>query len=46
MEITIPREIAEVTGVEAAMTMCIEGYADGRIRIFPAGDLMSKGEPI
>ncbi len=42
LEITIPREIVEVTGVEAGITMCLEGYVDGRIRIFPAGDLMSR----
>jgi hypothetical protein len=42
LEITIPREIAEVTGVEAGITMCVEGYVDGRIRIFPAGDLVSR----
>jgi hypothetical protein len=42
LEITIPREIVEVTGVEAGITMCVEGYVDGRIRIFPAVDLVSK----
>jgi hypothetical protein len=44
MEITIPREIAEVTGIEAGMTMCVEGYVDGRVRIFPAGDLLSRDD--
>jgi hypothetical protein len=42
LEITIPREIVEVTGVEAGMSMCLEGYVDGRVKIFPAGDLMSR----
>jgi hypothetical protein len=42
LEITIPRDIVELTGVEAGITMCVEAYVDGRIRIFPAGDLMSR----
>ena len=46
LEITIPREIAEVTGVGAGITMCIEGYVDGRIRIFPAGDLVTREDAI
>jgi putative transposase len=43
------REIVEVTGVEAVaagITMCVEGYVDGRIRIFPAGDLLSREDEI
>lgn len=44
MEITIPMEIVEVTGLEAGMTMVIEGYRDGRIRMYPAGDVVSREE--
>ena len=42
LEITIPREIAEVAGLEAGATMCLEAYSDGRVRLYAAGDLMSR----
>ena len=42
IEISIPREIAEIAGWEVGMTIAQEAYGDGRIRMFPAGDLMSK----
>jgi hypothetical protein len=44
IEISIPREIAEIVGWEAGMTICQEAYVDGRIRMFPAGDLLSREE--
>src|SRR5208337_444147 len=42
LAVTIPREIVEAAGFEAGMTMIVEGYKDGRIRIFPAGDMVSR----
>jgi hypothetical protein len=44
LEITIPREIVESSGWEAGMTVCMESYVDGRIRMFPAGDVMERDE--
>ena len=44
IEVNIPREIAEVTGIEAGMTLCLEAYADGRVRMYPAGDILSRDE--
>jgi len=44
IEVNIPREIAESTGIEAGMMLCMEAYADGRIRLFPAGDILSRDE--
>jgi hypothetical protein len=46
LEITIPKEVAEVAGLEEGMTMVCEGYAGGTIRMFPAGDCMSRDEEI
>jgi hypothetical protein len=42
--LTIPREVALATGMEAGMTVVMEGYADGRVRVFPAGDLVTRSE--
>ena len=42
--ITIPHEIMEVAGVQPGVTMVVEGYAKGIIRIFPAGDIMNREE--
>lgn len=44
LEIVIPREIAEIAGFEAGMTLCMEVYGDSRVRMFPAGDVMSRDE--
>lgn len=44
IEVTIPREIVEITGWEVGMTLCMEAYVDGRIRVFPAGDVLSREE--
>ena len=44
IEVTIPREIAETAGWEAGMTICFEAYVDGRVRLFPAGDVLSREE--
>ena len=44
--ITIPKEILEVSGIEVGMTMMIEGYRDGRVRMFPAGDMMSREDQL
>lgn len=46
LEVTIPREICEICGYEAGMTVCLEAYVNGRIRMFPAGDLMSREEEL
>lgn len=46
LEITIPREIAEISGYEAGMTVCLEAYVDGRIRMFQAGDILSREEEL
>jgi hypothetical protein len=42
IEISIPREIAEITGWEVGMTIAQEAYTDGRIRMYPAGDVLSR----
>lgn len=44
LEITIPREIIEAAGWEQGMTICVEAYVDGRLRLFPAGDVLSRVE--
>src|SRR5208337_1285175 len=46
LAVTIPREIVEAAGFEAGMTMIVEGYKDGRIRIFPAGDMVSREDSL
>jgi hypothetical protein len=42
LEITIPREVIETTGLEAGMTMQMEAYRNGRIRMYPAGDILNR----
>lgn len=44
--ITIPKDILEVTGLEVGMTIMIEGYRDGRVRMFPAGDMVSREDKL
>ena len=46
LEITIPRPVVEVAGLEEGMTMVVEGYKDGVVRMFPAGDAMSREEEL
>ena len=46
IEVTIPREIAEIAGYEAGMTVCMEAYVDGRIRMFTAGDILSREDEL
>ena len=46
VEITIPREIIETAGWEPDMTICMEAYVDGRVRMFPAGDRLSREEEL
>lgn len=41
LEITIPKEICEVTGIGAGVSLCMEAYGDGRIRMYPAGDVLN-----
>ena len=40
--VTIPQDIVELGGLGHGMNMVLEGYRDGRIVMFPAGDLMSR----
>jgi hypothetical protein len=42
--VTIRRELLDVSGIEVGATMILEAYADGIIRMFLAGDLMSRGD--
>jgi hypothetical protein len=44
VEIVVPREIVEVAGWTEGMTLCMEGYVDGRVRVFPAGDILNREE--
>jgi hypothetical protein len=42
--ITLPRDIMESAGLEVGMTLVVEGYADGRVRMFPAGERLGKDD--
>ena len=44
LEVTVPRAVVEVAGWEPGMTICVEAYTDGRVRMYPAGDMMSREE--
>ncbi len=46
VKITIPRDCIEVSGLELGMTVVIEAYRDGRLRIFPAGDVTRKEDEL
>jgi hypothetical protein len=44
LEISIPREVVESAGWEQGMMINMESYVDGRIRMYPAGDVLTREE--
>ena len=44
VEITLPREVVESAGWEVGMMINMESYVDGRIRMYPAGDVVPAEE--
>jgi len=42
----VPREIIETAGWEPGMTLVMEAYVDGRVRMYPAGDVVSREEEL
>lgn len=40
----ISRDVMKVTGLEPGSMMIVEGYADQTIRLFPAGDAVTRNE--